>query len=139
MTAEQLADIEAIKRLKARYFRLMDTKRWEEWGEVFTKDGRLQWGPGADEVAEGRDTIVRIVSRVMKDTVSCHYGHMPEIELIDAENARGIWAMIDLVDHPDFMLRGFGHYHEEYVKQGGQWRIRSTHLTRLREQRTPKP
>ena len=42
MTAEQLTDIEAIKQLKARYFRLMDTKRWEEWGDVFTKDARLQ-------------------------------------------------------------------------------------------------
>ena len=38
MTAEQTADIEAIRQLKARYFRLMDQKRWEELLDVFTAD-----------------------------------------------------------------------------------------------------
>ena len=27
---------------------------------------------------------------------------------------------------------GYGHYHETYVKQAGQWRIKKTELTRLR-------
>jgi len=30
--------IEQLKQLKARYFRLMDQKRWDEWQEVFTED-----------------------------------------------------------------------------------------------------
>jgi len=29
-------------------------------------------------------------------------------------------------------LQGFGHYTEEYVREGGQWRIASLHLSRLR-------
>ena len=29
---QRLVDIEAIKQLKARYFRFMDTKRWQDWG-----------------------------------------------------------------------------------------------------------
>jgi hypothetical protein len=37
-TAEQLAEIEAIKQLKARYFRLMDTKDWEGFAKVFASD-----------------------------------------------------------------------------------------------------
>jgi len=138
MSPEQVADIEAIKQLKARYFRLMDTKRWDEWAGVFTKDARLRWGPSDAEVAEGRDTIVRNVSGFLKDSVTCHHGHMPEIELVDDTHATGVWAMFDLVDHPDFLLQGFGHYHEDYLKEVGEWRIQSTHLTRLREERTPK-
>ena len=35
---QQLLDIEAIKQLKARYFRLMDQKQWEDWGLVFATD-----------------------------------------------------------------------------------------------------
>jgi hypothetical protein len=49
MNVEQLADIEAIKQLKARYFRLMDTRNWAEFGDVFTRDAVL----GAGEVATG--------------------------------------------------------------------------------------
>ena len=33
---ESLLAIEQIRQLKARYFRLLDTKQWDEWGEVFT-------------------------------------------------------------------------------------------------------
>ncbi len=35
---EKLWDIEQIKQLKARYFRLMDTKDWAAWRELFTDD-----------------------------------------------------------------------------------------------------
>ena len=51
VTAE-LEAIEEIKRLKARYFRLMDTKQWDAWGEVFTRDGVL--GINVEEVVAGR-------------------------------------------------------------------------------------
>jgi hypothetical protein len=40
------ADIEGIRRLKARYFRLMDTKQWDEWAELFVDEARLRYGPG---------------------------------------------------------------------------------------------
>ena len=36
--AEKLWDIEQIKQLKARYFRLMDTKDWAAWKDLFTDD-----------------------------------------------------------------------------------------------------
>jgi 3-phenylpropionate/cinnamic acid dioxygenase small subunit len=32
-----LEALEQIKQLKARYFRFVDTKRWQEWGELFTE------------------------------------------------------------------------------------------------------
>ena len=138
MEASELVEIEAIKQLKARYFRLLDTKRWEDWALVFTEDAQLRWGPGPSEVAQGRRTIVETVSGYLKDAVTCHHGHMPEIELLGESRARGVWAMFDLVDHPDFLLRGYGHYDEEYLKEDDEWRIRSTVLTRLREERRQK-
>ena len=38
MTPEELTEIERIKQLKARYFLLMDQKRWDEWADVFCED-----------------------------------------------------------------------------------------------------
>ena len=38
MDLSTLEAIEQIKQVKARYFRFVDHKRWEEWGELFTED-----------------------------------------------------------------------------------------------------
>lgn len=35
-TAAVLSEIEAIKQLKARYCRYLDTKRWDDWRQLFT-------------------------------------------------------------------------------------------------------
>jgi uncharacterized protein (TIGR02246 family) len=140
--ATQLLELEAIKRLKARYFRCMDTKDWDAWAQVFTEDATLEFdlavstlgrpGNPAPRLA-GRDAIVRQVSRDLATTETVHHGHMPEIELLSDTQARGIWAMEDIVDYGGHnVIRGFGHYHETYAKRDGQWRISSVHLTRIR-------
>jgi hypothetical protein len=46
--------------------------------------------------------------------------------------------MFDLVDHPDCLLHGYGHFYDEYEKADGRWWIRETRLVRLSEERTPK-
>ena len=138
MSESRLASLEEIKQLKARYFRFIDTQDWDALTEVFTKDAVLQWGPEAGQVMEGRDAILAGLMTNLEGAVTVHQGHMPEIELIDSEHARGIWAMTDRVDHPDYLLIGHGHYHEEYLRQDGHWRIARLKLTRLHEERTPK-
>ena len=46
MTPEDLVEIEQIRQLKARYFHLMDQKRWDEWEQVFCEDARIfSFGP----------------------------------------------------------------------------------------------
>jgi uncharacterized protein (TIGR02246 family) len=138
MEAAHLVDIEEIKQLKARYFRLMDTGQWEAWAEVFAEDASLRWGPEEGAIVHGRDRIVKSVRRILKDAVTVHHGHMPEIEILSSDRARGIWSMFDHVDTPEFELRGFGHYEEEYVKRDGRWVIHRLVLTRLREDRRSK-
>jgi uncharacterized protein (TIGR02246 family) len=131
-------DVEAIKRLKARYFRFMDTKQWEQWADVFTEDATVMASPDPDETFRGRDEIVRKVSAALRGGTTVHHGHMPEIELTGPDTATGIWAMYDYVDLPQLVLHGWGHYHEEYARQDGRWRIRRLRLTRLRLDITPK-
>jgi hypothetical protein len=134
---QRLGAIEEIKQLKARYFRCMDTRRWDEWGQVFATDCVMEV-PEADMVNRGRDEIVRTVSGALKGATTTHHGHMPEIEITGPETARGIWAMFDYVEWPApesgdrVGLMGFGHYIEEYTKADGQWRISRTRLERLR-------
>ena len=135
MTPEQLVAVEQIKQLKARYFRLMDTKQWQDWAQVFTEDAVLQWGPEESHVFHGRDAIVNGVRQALREATTCHHGHMPEIEVEAEDRARGIWAMYDYVETPQFVLNGFGHYHEEYRRRDGAWRIHRLRLTRLREDR----
>ena len=61
---QRLLDLEALKGLKARYFRLLDTKQWDEWGQVFARDAVLEV-PDADVVQRGRDAIVASVSAAL--------------------------------------------------------------------------
>jgi hypothetical protein len=132
----QLLDIEAIKQLKARYFRLMDLKQWDEWGMVFTADCVMEV-PEADLVNTGRAEIVSNVSGALVGARTCHHGHMPEIEIAGDGTARGIWAMFDYVEWAEqdgtrVGLQGYGHYREEYEREDGEWRIARTRLERLR-------
>ena len=126
------ADLEEIKKLKARYFRFVDTQQWDAWGDLFTEDATLRLGPTL--VLNGRAEVVGRISKWMAGIESVHHGHMPEIEFIDENNARGVWAMFDLVEGNGRRLNGYGHYHEEYRREAdGKWRIAKLTLTRLRE------
>jgi len=137
MTVQDLVEIEAIKQLKARYFRLMDQKRWAEWGEVFTEDAEIDTtDDAADARISGRERIVAFVSGAIGAAVTVHHGHMPEIEMVSPDRARGVWAMADHLEFPGepphFTVNGRGHYHEEYEKSAdGSWRIKRLRLTRL--------
>lgn len=129
--AGALLEIEAIKALKARYFRCMDQKRWAELAEVFARDAVAQWDPHP-EVLYGREAIVAHIRAGIEPLVTVHHGHMPEITLTGPEAAHGIWAMFDLVEGESFRLEGYGHYEEDYVKEEGRWCIMRLRLTRLR-------
>jgi uncharacterized protein (TIGR02246 family) len=128
--------IEELKQLKARYFRYLDTKDWAAWATVFTEDAVLEHPANRVEAVAGRDAIVELVSASLGDAVTIHHGHMPEIEVLGPDTARGVWAMYDRLIFPvtDGVehYEGYGHYLEQYVRgDDGRWRIRHVHLRRL--------
>jgi uncharacterized protein (TIGR02246 family) len=126
-------DVEAIRQLKARYFRTMDTKDWDGMRQVFTDDVVVDTSSSGGGVVEGADEFLTFLRGVIGDVVTVHHGHMPEIEITSATTATGIWAMEDMLRWPSGAeMHGYGHYHETYEKMDGQWRIKSTTLTRLR-------
>jgi ketosteroid isomerase-like protein len=135
-----LADVEAIKRLKARYFRTIDAKDWDGLRQVFTDDVVVDTTASGGDVVTGATPFVAFLREAIGDVVTVHHGHMPEIEITSPSTATGIWAMEDLLRWPDGQeLRGYGHYHEAYEKIDGGWRIKTTTLTRLRMDFTNPP
>lgn len=138
-------DIEQIRQLKARYFRFMDGKDWEAYRTVFTDDvmfdvrgGMAATEPGMeypDPPITGADGAVAFIRDGLQHLVSAHQGFMPEIELTGPDSARGVWAMTDVLragqGAPFQTVRGYGHYHEEYRRVAGEWKIANLRLTRL--------
>jgi len=132
--AATLLEIEAIKQLKARYCRYLDTKDWTAWRGIFTDDFLSDTSQAGGKVIRGADEFVAFTSKSLGNRATAHQVHAPEIELTSATTARGIWALEDVVRlAPGVNLRGYGHYHETYEKTDGHWRITSSKLTRLRE------
>lgn len=134
----RLTEIEAIKALKARYFRLLDTKDWAAWTEV--------WAPEIDHAMDyektafkgPREQFVGFVAGALDGVVTVHHGQTCEIEVLSPTEATGIWAFVDRLtpapghDPASPAMTGYGHYHETYVKNDGRWRIARQRVTRLR-------
>jgi SnoaL-like protein len=132
--ATALMEIEAIKQLKARYCRYLDTKDWAAWRAIFADDFSSDTSQAGGKVIRGADDFVAFTRKAVGSRATAHQVHAPEIELTSATTARGIWALEDVVRlAPGLNLRGYGHYHETYEKRDGQWCIASSTLTRLRE------
>ena len=132
--AAALLEIEAIKQLKARYCRYLDTKDWQAWRSLFTDDFLSDTSPAGGKVIQGADDFVAFTRKSLRSQATVHQVHAPEIELTSPTTARGVWALEDVVRFgPGVNLRGYGHYTETYEKVDGQWLITSSTLTRLRE------
>jgi hypothetical protein len=156
--SDRLLAIEAIKQLKARYFRCLDTKDWAGYLAVFTPDAVIDTSesftpkddtgallmidgvvPPAPNPAWRSDNITKFVadlSKMLDGVSTVHHGHMPEIELTSPTTATGIWSMEDVLRWPKGApirdMHGYGHYRETYELLPQGWRIKTLKLTRLR-------
>lgn len=138
---ERIEAREAIRNLKARYCRYIDTKQWDRLRSLFSDDARFE-GFGSAPDGANADDFVRGVATRLRDAISVHHCHMPEIAFFGPTNARAIWAMQDHLEWPaPIQLKeapeargfiGYGHYEEAYVLQEGAWKMQFLRLTRLR-------
>lgn len=132
-----LQEIHAIERLKYRYLRCLDQKRWDELATCFTEDATCAYGDGKYSY-QGRDAIIEFLRTAMgaPSFLSSHRVSHPEIDLTSPTTATGIWALDDVVieTQAQITIRGAAFYYDEYVKQGGTWRLRSTGYKRTFEE-----
>ncbi|WP_340268827.1 nuclear transport factor 2 family protein [Sphingobium mellinum] len=141
----RLVAIEEIKQLKARYFRMIDTRNFDGVAQIFCRDGKFDLsealqdldgariGP-AGPVMHGRDAIVGYIKEVLTRQTSVHHGHGHEITIDSETEAHGVIALEDYVrgaDRRTNLLHGAGHYHETYRFEEGAWYIASSKVTRL--------
>ena len=77
----------------------------------------------------GADEFLAFLEPTLRDVVTVHHGHMPEIELTGPATATGIWALHDVCTAKgEVIFDGAGYYRDEYVKYQGRWLIRATQL-----------
>jgi uncharacterized protein (TIGR02246 family) len=128
-------DLEEIRQLKARYFRLMDEKDWGALADVFTDDVEMDMTGEGSGVIRGREAYMPFIRQVLDGVTTVHHGHMPEITITSPTTATGIWAMEDMLwwpaGGPMTHMHGYGHYHETYERTSDGWRIKTLRLTRL--------
>ncbi len=145
---QEILDIEAIKQLKARYFRLLDGKEWDQFVEIFTEDVELLYSvPEVQFVPPGSQTTPDGMARVRRDQLlsflregdqgirTFHLCHMPEITIEGADSAVGRWRMTDctqlhLEGGPQW-FRGYGWYEDRYVRTAQGWQISRSVFTRF--------
>ena len=133
----RLEELEAIKRLKYKYIRCVDSKLWDELAECFTQDATTSYEGGRYKLA-GLDAIMGFFRKYnVPELITMHHVHHPEIEMTGAEAARATWALEDYVINlkADWSLRGAAFYHDEYVRVDGQWKIKHTGFKRIFSER----
>ncbi|MET0270423.1 MAG: nuclear transport factor 2 family protein [Sphingomonas sp.] len=148
---ERLAAIDALRQLKARYFRGVDTADAALVRDILMPECELDYRGCFTDPVSGHDhfpamNVVLRRSAQWSDAmaragiVTAHHGHTAEIEILDETHARAIWAMTDRLwfppGGPRAGLIGYGHYRETYEKTD-RWRIRTLRLTRLRVEPMP--
>jgi SnoaL-like domain len=145
---EQLQAIEEIKRVKARYFRGVDTNDAELVREILADDCVLDFMGCCTDPASGRDYLpaMNVVLRGRASwsstglssvgIVSVHHSHNCEITLTSDTTASAIWSMTDRLFMPraaEFsVMTGYGYYHETYEKTAGSWKIKTLRIQRIR-------
>jgi uncharacterized protein (TIGR02246 family) len=137
MTPEDLVEIEAIKNVKYRYLRAVDTRDWDLLASTLTEDATCAYSAGKISY-EGRDAIVKFLTESMpaKDMLTSHKVHHPEIELTGPDTADARWGLEDVVIilSAGINLRGAAFYEDKMVKVDGHWRIAHTGYRRLYEE-----
>ena len=135
-------DFEAVRNLKADYFRHLDAKSWPKLRSLFS--GNAAFG-GFPFSTENTDDFISGVSGFMCDVDSIHQGFMPRLAAAGEGRIRGIWSMHDYLiwpcDSRDYRgtsipglygIRGYGFYEEEYRLFEGRWHITTMRLVRTR-------
>jgi hypothetical protein len=132
-----LLAIEAIKKLKYKYFRCLDGKRWAELAECFAPDATAAYDGGKYSFS-GREAILGFLEKALGPAtlITRHQGHHPEIELTGPTTATGIWYLTDeVIDAKrNTALRGAAFYRDAYVELDGAWKLQSTGYQRTFEE-----
>ena len=106
-----LVALEEIKRLKYRYFRSLDLKDWDTFGDCLAEDVSARYGTqamGEPLHYDNRADVVEFMSTNLgPGVITMHVAQHPELTIHEegeADTATGSWGFEDTVIVPDFKV-----------------------------------
>jgi ketosteroid isomerase-like protein len=137
---EMLVELQAIYRVKGRRDHAVDQKDWATYAELHTDD-YVAMSITSEPIVGGKAAAEALAVQLANVT-TVHHSHTPVIDFHDRDHATGVWAMEDNLfwvrNGQKQWLRGFGFYHETYVRgKDGQWRFSYRKLERTHAQTSP--
>ena len=143
----RLGAIEAIRQLKAKYWRGVDFADGDLVRSILAEDCELDYVGCCTDPATGIDHLpqMNVVLRgrdawqtgTLEEprVITVHQGHQHEITVTGDTAASGIWSFTDRffmpAGAPFSRLVGYGHYHETYTRKADSWLLQTTRITRL--------
>lgn len=125
----RLEDLEAIRRLKARYLNACDQQDPESAKSCFA-EGEVLIDMGHVGVFRKRDDFAALyrAAGCHPHILDMHHGGNPEIEHLDDTHAKGLWSLDYRNINTKEQTVTFASliYHDEYEKVDGHWKIRKS-------------
>jgi 3-phenylpropionate/cinnamic acid dioxygenase small subunit len=126
LTLEELAAIEAIRRVLTLYGQLLDDLRFAEWGELFTDDAIWRV---PQTTLRGRADIVAGLRAIEPDRPGQvkHVSFTPVLDFESGSRAR-VWTdflTLSLGADDAWLVSGAGRYHDVIVFDGSRWRFQT--------------
>jgi hypothetical protein len=129
-------DVNRIENLQGSYGYYTDKMLWDEVVDLFADDGTLEIGPSG--VYVGKDSIRKYLLSLSGGTqgplpgvLNDHFEEQPIVTVApDGQSAKGRWRlmlMTGVSGKGSGGNWGEGVYENEYVKQGGVWKLRKLH------------
>jgi ketosteroid isomerase-like protein len=124
----KLRNGEAIKELRYRYGRSIDSRSWDEFLDLFTDDATCNYvGLGS---FTGHEELRELAEDYIESNYeyTCHLFHHPILE-VDGDEATGSWLLEALLAHHDgtFEWRQ-GRYTDDYRRVDGEWKFAGVSL-----------
>ncbi len=130
--------VNTVRRQKAKYCRLVDTKRWDDFAALIVDRPELRfYGPdGALLYAfDSLPEYMKVTKKFLEGAHTIHQIHNDEIDVLSETEVHGIWSMEDYLklapgDNRPRSMHGYGHYHETWRFEAGNWRLFKLDLRR---------
>jgi hypothetical protein len=129
----ELEDVNAIKKLQRIYGFYTDKQLWSEAADLFSADGTIEIGGRG--VYVGRERIREFLLTNGPETPQPKrlFDHMQLQPIVhvapDGTTAQGRWHVFaQEAVHGEYANWGLGVLENEYVKEGGVWKIRREHF-----------
>ncbi len=144
----RLEAIQAIERLKYRYWRAADGKDPDGMRDCFVEHGaHIDYGPGLGPFDDREGLIEAYTRLALRQREGkwlihdVHRGGHPDIELVDDRTATGRWTFwflqVNLVDN--VVNQASMEYEDRYVVEDGAWKIQASRVVPMTAMQYPLP